>query len=285
MRRIFLLPLALIAALVVAAGAGADTKTVQIVKSGFVPTSTTVNVGDTVTWKNADTADHQVVANDGSFASPTMKAGESFSYTFQKAGKTTYHDALATTHKGTVTVNAPAANVTLSASLQSVVYGDSTAVSGAVTNQLTNEPVSLTSQPYGKGTQSIATTTTQANGAFTFNVSPTIQTSYQAHWRTTNSPSVTVDVKPRVGFGRLGRLFNVKVTSDLNYSGNYVVVQRKRAFGSWTTAKRVFLNGSSRATFAMRLAKGRSFLRVVLPQGQAGAGYVGNLSRQIIVTR
>jgi hypothetical protein len=35
----------------------------------------------------------------------------------------------------------------------------------------------------------------------------------------------------------------------------------------------------------MRLAKGRSFLRVVLPQGQAGAGYVGNLSRQINVTR
>ncbi len=153
------------------------------------------------------------MANDGSFASPTLKAGESYSYTFQKSGKTTYHDSLA------------------------------------------------------------------------FTVSPTIQTSYQAHWRTTGSPSVTVDVKPRVGFGRLGRLFNVRVTSDLNYSGNYVVVQRKRPYGSWTTAKRVFLNGSSRATFAMRLAKGRSFLRVVLPQGQAGAGYVGNLSRQIIVTR
>jgi len=285
MRRIFLLPLALIAALVVAAGAGADTKTVQIVKSGFVPTSTTVNVGDTVTWKNADTVDHQVVANDGSFASPTLKAGESYSYTFQKSGKTSYHDALATSHKGTVTVNAPAANVTLSSSLQTVVYGNSTSVSGAVTNQLTNEPVSLTSQPYGKGTQAIATTMTQANGAFTFNVSPTIQTSYQAHWRTTNSPSVTVNVAPRVGFGRVGRLFNVKVTSDLSYTDNYVVVQRKRAFGSWTAAKRVFLNGSSRASFTLRLAKGRSFLRVVLPQGQAGAGYVSSMSRQIIVTR
>jgi hypothetical protein len=63
-----------------------------------------------------------------------------------------------------VTVNAPAANVTLSANSQTVVYGDSTSLSGAVTNQLTNEQVSLTSQPYGKGTQSIATTTTQANG-------------------------------------------------------------------------------------------------------------------------
>ena len=75
------------------------------------------------------------------------------------------------------------ANVTLTAATP-IVYGDSTTVSGAVTNQLTNEPVTLTSQPYGKGTQSLATTTTTANGAFSFDVSPTIQTSYQAHWRT-----------------------------------------------------------------------------------------------------
>jgi len=198
MMRILLLPLALLAALVVAASAGADTKTVQITRSGFTPSSTTINVGDTVTWKNADVDSHQVVANDGSFASPTLKSGESFSYTFPKAGKTTYHDSFATTHRGTVTVNAPAANVTLSANAETIVYGGDTSVSGVVTNQLTNEPVALTAQPFGKGTQAVATTTTQANGAFSFGVSPTIQTSYQAHWRTTNSPNVTVNVAPRV---------------------------------------------------------------------------------------
>jgi hypothetical protein len=41
MKRILLLPLALFAALVVAASAGADTKTVQITKNGFVPSATT----------------------------------------------------------------------------------------------------------------------------------------------------------------------------------------------------------------------------------------------------
>jgi plastocyanin len=286
MRRMLLLPLALVAALVVTAGAAADTKTVQITRTGFVPAATTAVAGDTVTWKNADSTDHQVVANDGSFASPILKSGESYSFTFQKAGKTTYHDSFATTRKGTVTVTAPpapAASVTLSADAQTVVYGNSTSVNGIVTNQVASGPVSLTAQPNGKGAQSIATATTQANGAFTFNVSPTIQTSYQAHWKTTNSPSVMVNVAPRVGFGRIGRQYNVKVTSDLNYSGNYVVVQRKRQFGGWTTAKRVFLNDNSRALFPLRLVKGRSFLRVVLPQGQAGAGYVSNISRQIIV--
>src|SRR6267154_3074961 len=102
MRRILLVSLALVATLVVVAAAGADTKTVQIVKSGFTPSSTTVTVGDSVTWKNADTVNHQVVANDGSFASPVLKPGESFSQAFPKSGRFGYHDALFTSRKGTV---------------------------------------------------------------------------------------------------------------------------------------------------------------------------------------
>jgi len=285
MKRILLLPLALLATLVVVASAGAETKTVQITKSGFTPTATTITVGDAVTWHNADTANHQVVANDGSFASPVLKPGESFSFTFQKAGKVNYHDALATTNKGSVTVNAPPASVTLSAAAQTVTYGNSTRVSGTVTNQLVNEPVTLTSQPFGKGVQSLATTTTQANGAFTFGVSPTIQTAYVAHWRTTNSDPVTINVAPRVGFGLSGRLYIAKVTSDLTYGGHWVLVQRRNVLGGWHSVKRVFLNDNSRAVFRVRLPHGRSVLRLVLPQSQAGQGYVQGLSRLLVVRR
>ena len=253
MRRMLLLPLALVTTLAVVAAAGADTKTVQIVKSGFTPSSTTINVGDSVTWKNADTVNHQVVANDGSFASPVLKPGESFSQTFPKSGKVSYHDSLFANRNGSVTVNAPPANVTLQAGATTLVYGDSTTISGAVTNQLLNEPVTLTSQPYGKGTQSIATTTTQANGTFSFGVSPTIQTSYQAHWRTTASPSVSVNVAPRVGFGQSGRLYVVKVTSDIAYGGHYVWVQRKAPYGSFRNVKKIYLGPNSRAVFRVTI--------------------------------
>ena len=285
MKRMLLLPLALIATLVVVAAAGADTKTVQIVKSGFTPSATTINVGDSVTWKNADVVNHQVVANDGSFASPVLKPGESFSQAFAKSGKVSYHDALVTSLKGTVTVTAPAATVTLQAGATTVVYGDSTTVAGVVTNQLTNEPVSLTSQPFGKGIQSIATQTTQANGAFSFGVSPTIQTSYVAHWRTSASPSVTVNVAPRVGFGQSGRLYVAKVSSDIGYAGHFVWVQRKAPYGSFRNVKRIYLGTASRAVFRVTLPKGRSILRLVLPVDQAGPGYVGSLSRLIAVKR
>jgi plastocyanin len=285
MKRMLLLPLALAATLFVVAAAGAATKTVQIVKSGFTPNSTTITVGDSVTWKNSDTVNHQVVANDGSFASPVLKPGDSFTQTFTKSGKESYHDSLFTSRKGTVTVNAPAATVTLQAGATTVVYGDSTTISGAVTNQLTNEPVTLTSQPYGKGTQSLATTTTQASGAFSFGVSPTIQTSYQAHWRTTASPAVQVNVAPRVGFGQSGRLYVAKVTSDIGYGGHYVWVQRKAPYGSFRNVRKIYLGASSRAVFRVNIPKGRSILRLVLPADQAGVGYVQSLSRLIAVKR
>jgi plastocyanin len=286
MKKILLLPVALLLALVVAAAAtGATTKTVQITKAGFTPSSTTITVGDTVTWHNADTVSHQVVANDGSFASPVLNAGETYSFTFQKAVKATYHDSFKTTHKGTVTVNAPAANVTLAAPVATITYGDNTTVNGAVTNQLTNEAVTLTAQPYGKGTQSLNTTTTQANGTFAFGVAPTIQTSYIAHWRTTSSPSVTINVRPRVGFGRSGTRYVAKVTSDLSYAGHYVWLQRKAPTGSFRNVKRVFLGSTSRAVFTAKLVKGHSILRLVLPDTQAGVGYVASTSRMISIVK
>lgn len=285
MKRVLLLSLALAATLVVAAAGGAATKTVQIVKTGFTPAAASVTVGDSIVWHNADTVDHQVVANNGSFASPVLKPGDSYTQTFNTAGKVNYHDALFTKRTGSVTVAAPAASVTLSAATQTIIYGNSTTVSGAVTNQLANEPVSLTAQPSGKGTQSVATQSTGANGAFSFGVSPTIQTAYQAHFHSTSSPNVTINVAPRVGFGLNGRLYIAKVTSDLAYGGKYVLVQRRNAVGGWTTLKHVYLGANSRAVFRVNLVKGRSVLRLALPASQAGVGYVQGISRLLPVVK
>jgi plastocyanin len=284
MRKLLMIPLALLAALIVAAAAVADTKSVQITRTGFTPKATSVQLGDTVAWHNADTADHQVVADDGSFASPVLKSGQSFSFTFTKNGTFAYHDALASSHKGTVTVTGNPASVTLAAASSTVVYGEGTTLSGAVSNQITNEPVTLTSQPFGKGTQSVATTTTQANGTFSFPVSPTIATTYQAQWRTGSSPSVKIDVAPRVGFGHSGTLYTAKVTSDLTYAGRFVWVQRQGAYG-WTNVKRVYLSATSRASFHLLLRKGRTVLRLNLPSTQAGPGYVASTSRMLALVK
>ena len=287
MKRMLLLPLALLAAMLVATAAGADTKTVQVTKNGFTPTNTTISQGDTVTWHNADTGDHQIVANDGSFASPVLHSDQSYSHTFNTAGKVTYHDANAKTHTGTVTVNGPPPALTLAADSSTVVYGSGATLSGKASGVvvLGGENVSLSAQPYGKGSQALESTTTTADGSYKFAVSPTIQTVYQSHWRTADSAQVTVNVAPRVGLGRNDRIFTAKVTSDLGYSGHFVWLQRHTSTFGWTNVKRVYLNSNSRATFMTRLPHGTSQLRLVLPLSQAGAGYVAGLSRTILVKR
>jgi len=285
MKRMLLIPAALVAAFLVAVAAGASTQSVQVTKNGFTPQTATVSAGDTVTWHNADTADHQVVADDGSFASPVLHADQSYSHTFTGAGTEKYYDSYARTHTGTITVSGPAPTVTLQSSASTIVYGGGATVSGKVSAPLANEPVTLTAQPFGKGAQSIDQTTTSSSGAYQFSVTPTIGTSYQSHWRTADSQTVTVDVAPRVGFSRSGSLLIAKVTSDLSYSGRFVWVQRHFSYG-WKSIKRVFLGSNSRAVFGMKLPRGHTtMLRLVLPAGQAGGGYVAGLSRTVFVHR
>ena len=285
MKRLMIASLAGVAALLCATVVGAATTTVQITKNGFTAKSITVTAGDTVTWHNADTHTHQVVADNGSFASPALAANASWSYTASKSGKFTYRDAYATTHRGTLIVNAPPATLSLTPALGTVIYGSSTAVNGTVSNTVANEAVTLTSQAYGKSVQSVASTTTTTGGTFFFGVTPTIQTTYTAHYRSSNSTPVTVNVAPRVGFGQSGSLFIAKVTSDLGYGGRFVIVQKRNAVGGWYSFKRVYLGTDSRAVFGLTLPRGRYVLRLALPPSQTGAGYVQGISRLLPLVR
>jgi plastocyanin len=283
MKRLIMLSLVALATAMVAVAAGASTQTVQVTKNGFTPQSATVNVGDTVTWHNADTADHQVVANDGSFASPVLHSDQSYSHTFTSAGTVKYHDANSKS-TGSVTVKGPAPALTLSSSTSTVVYGSGATLSGSISSNLASEPVTLTAQAFGKSTQSIDQATTTSGGNYQFSVSPTIQTAYQSHWRTADSQTVTVNVAPRIGFSRSGRLYIAKATSDLSYGGHFVWIQRHYGFG-WHSVKRIYLGANSRAVFSLKIPRGNSMLRLVMPAGQAGAGYVAGTSRTIIVHR
>ena len=284
MKRLLLIPaLALAAILAAVVTAGAATQTVQITANGFTPRTATVNAGDTITWHNADTANHQVVAGNGSFASPVLHPDQTYSHTFTSAGVVGYHDADASTHTGSVVVTGAAPSVSLSASLPTITYGGATRLVGSVSNGSSNQSVTLTAQATGKSAQSIDQTTTSSSGSFAFTVSPTIGTTYQSHWNSADSQTVSVNVAPRVGFSRSGKLYIAKVTSDATYGGHFVWLQRHTVYG-WTSVKRVYLGANSRAVFAVKLPRGHSSLRLNLTSGQAGNGYVAALSRTVFVT-
>ena len=127
------------APLVGAAPRAAETKNVSVKDFEFAPKELTVNVGDTVMWKNDGPArPHTVTANDGSFDSDKLDVGQEFSFTFTKAGTFSYackfHDVM----QGTITVQdaaapAPAAAAPAQQSGGSVSASDQAIVNNGIT--------------------------------------------------------------------------------------------------------------------------------------------------------
>jgi len=305
MRRLLLIPLA---AAVLAIGANASTaathatKYVSITRTAFVPAAVSVYAGDSVTWTNSDTVNHQVVSQAAGFASPILKPNETFSFTFNKVGKFAYKDALsAKTGSGAVRVVTKPQNVTatLSASTGSIVWNQSSVtLTGQLSSKTAGQTVTLNEQAVGEsGAKALSTAQTDASGSYSFTVKPTVQTVYTVTWHGTNdatSAPVTVAVKPLVGLGKVRHrahttlfTYRAKATSDISYSGHYVYFQRYApAIGDWISLKRVYLGSTGAATFNVRMTTlRRNQVRVVLPDSQAGNGYLGNVSRTLLAVR
>jgi plastocyanin len=66
----------------------------------------TVKVGQTVTWTNDDDIPHTVVATDKSSRSKVLDTGQSFSFTFTKAGAFAYFCSLHPMMTGKIVVTA-----------------------------------------------------------------------------------------------------------------------------------------------------------------------------------
>ena len=70
----------------------------------FSPEVQTVGVGDTVIWRQEDGAPHSLVADNGSFSSPILSTGETFSFTFNTPGTYVYNCGLHPSMIGTIVV-------------------------------------------------------------------------------------------------------------------------------------------------------------------------------------
>jgi plastocyanin len=70
----------------------------------FSPASTTIAVGDTVTWHNSGQATHNATADDGSFKTPDLNQGQSASHRFSTAGTFTYICTIHPNMHGTIRV-------------------------------------------------------------------------------------------------------------------------------------------------------------------------------------
>ena len=283
MRRLLMLTSALATLVFVfAPQALAKTVTVQILKSGFSPATATVAKGDAVVWKNADTAQHQVVADDGSFKSLMLSPGQTYSYVFRIDGMFGYHGGLHPSLKGMVKV----ATVSLETSRRIVTYGAGVMLSGSVSSATAGEEVTLRAKPYNRPARAIKVTT-DADGTWSLRAFPLIQTTYTASSGTVTSNQAIVFVRPRIVLRRLRNgYFNVAVFDLHSLKNNYVWVSR------WSVRKhqyqhvaKIYLLPSQRKvtwsrTFKLQVRHGWK-LRAFITAFQAGPGYLYGASNRV----
>ena len=179
-------------------------------------------------------------------------------------------------------------SVTISVSRPNVVYGGSVTLSGKVSNGKAGETVEVLTEPSGGSSFStLGTATTTAGGQWTDVVKPTIETSYEAKWKSATSSTVTVKVRPLITLTLVNLssgTFSTKVMAARSFAGKFVLVQRLSSTGV-ATLKKVTLDASSSATFRVRLHRGRNRLRVVMPSSQTAPGYITGMSRVLTVSR
>jgi plastocyanin len=264
------------------------TKTVNIRSTGFAPRTVTVAGGDTVQWRNTDTVGHQVVANNGSFASGLIRPNRTYSKRFDIPGNYGYRDALHPALRGAVRVTGNPPSISIGASTGIMIAGSDIHVGGAISPAAVGETVTISAQPFGQASfAEIARVQTTTNGVYDFITSPQILTQYKATWRGRTSAVISVAVAPRLTLSKIRSWFVARAQSPAkSFAGRYVYVQRQNRFGDWVRIKKVFLNRQGAKRFKLPgLPNGMNRLRILMSTNQAGSGYIFGTSQTLSFRR
>ena len=284
------LALVALALLTIPSALSATTKNVDITAAGFTPGRVTIDYGDTVTWTNKDSANHQVLADQLAFpTSAVLGPNQTYSYTFTKSGSFGYRDALHTNRRGTVVVRA---GISIGAAPALVTYGKSATLSGSTSSGAVGDTVNIDAMECGKtGFTRLTSVKTAANGAWSAAVKPGLNTVYQASWKNTKSAQLPAKVVPGLSLKRVAaHRYKASLTAAQAMTGKYVVLQRyAKAKRAWRTVKRVTLRSAkagitptvvTSTTVRLRIARGTR-LRVLLTTDQAGPCYMATRSPAI----
>ena len=263
-------------------------KTVNIRSTGFAPRTVTVAGGDTVQWKNLDTVNHQVVANNGAFASGQIAPNRTYARRLDTPGLYPYHDALHPTLKGTVRVTGNPPSVSIGVTPPIATWGTAVRISGAISPAAVGDTVSVYAQPYPQASFiKLADIQTTTNGLYDYTHRPEILTAYKVRWKGKDSAVVTTAIAPSLSLARATqRWMVVRARAAKSFSGRWVYIQRLNAFGQWVSLRKVTLNRQSTQRFLVRtLPRGTSRIRAYMTTNQAGAGYVFSSSSTLTIRR
>ena len=268
MRKLLVIPIVVLALVLAGSAAGKVTQTVTITKTGYTPNAVTITTDDAVVFKNTDTVAHTVVFNPttgvncGGTLPLAIPAGQSVSCSFSNAGKFKFSDPASNkkAFKGTVTVTLPLVS-SLTATPKTVTYGRTSTIAGKLASGQSGQAVQIRAEPCNAAPTVVATVTTTAGGAFSYQAKPSSNTLYTLSSKGLTS-SISVGVKPRMRLAKIGaHRYQVKIYAAHNFLGQRVTFQRS-SHKRWVAVKRVSLHTSStKGTTVMTSAKFRSGIK------------------------
>src|SRR5262249_43406922 len=177
---------------------------------------------------------------EGTYGAAILGHGKSWPRKFGSGGTFRYHDSLHPALTGTVVVKGAPPQVSLVASAPVVKYGATVTLSGTVSNKKVGETVTLVQLPFGQTTkQVIATLQTTTGGAFSYTVTPQVNTTYQVQWPGKSESSVTVQVQPMIKLPFVSKTgyFHFYVTAGTSFAGKTVYLQRYTLARTWVNIR------------------------------------------------
>jgi plastocyanin len=286
MRKALLLVASILGVAVGAVALAATTRVVAIKPGGFVPATRTIQTGDSIRWRNDDTVNHQVVADNGHFASPVLRPRQTYTRAFPTSGTFRYRDALEPAERGTIVVEGPPPSVSIALSHGAVFYGAPIRLTGFISSGATNQVVEIWSRPLGQGSfVKVADLRTVTSGAYDWSTVPQVLTEFQAKWGNRMSVTATVGVRPRITFIRRSPWFVTSAKGSRSFARRWVYVQRRSSLNQWVNVRKVVLGSSGARRFKLRLRRGRHILRIFMTTNQAGSGFLWSHSRTIVVRK
>jgi hypothetical protein len=185
-----------------------------------------------------------------------------------------------------------ATTLTLTATPTAVVYGKAAVLNGVLSTHKANQNVKVAATECGQSTsKTVGTVKTNSTGAYTMSVTPTVNTSYQATQKNTQSPVAAVTVAPVMKLRRAGgTTYLVNVTSAVDLKGKAILFQRySKVRKRWVQIKRVLLKTSTLGTkptivtsvyINAKVAK-RTRVRAAISKAQAAPCYIAATSNSL----
>jgi plastocyanin len=283
MKRLIALAVA-VGALTAAPGAWAG-PVVQIMPNGFVPNAVTIPSDDTITWTNKDTVARQVVADAGSFRSPLLKPGESYTYNFPAAGTYSYRGAVKPDQRGVVTVRKVESRaVTVGVSRRVVTHGGTVELAGSISSAEGGKEIRVIMTPY-RGVQTATSVVTEADGTWKLRVRPSIRTEYFVEFGSLVSQSAPIvyvrpNLKLRIRNARIGQ-FVATAAPGKAFARKLVHLQR-RIGNRWRTIDVARLGKNGAVRFRSAVPGRRQVLRLMI---RPAPGYLAGYSNRVTYRR